>query len=66
MPMNKKTGRGRPRFKGGVRIMLHLTEDLVSALNKRQEENPGVKRSVVLREALKLGLIRKGRITDKQ
>lgn len=66
MPMNKKKGRGRPKFEGGTRIMVHLTEDLVLALKKRQAENPGVKRAVLLREALKLGLIRKGRTTDRQ
>ena len=62
--MNKKKARGRPKFEGGTRIVIHLTQDLVLALKKRQAENPGVKKAVLLREAIKLGLIRRSRTTD--
>ena len=59
--MNKKKGRGRPKFEGGARIILHLTAELVEALKNKQAENPKVKRAVLLRNLLRAQLLPPGK-----
>ena len=65
MPMNKKKGRGRPKFEGGARIMVHLTAPLVEALRKKQLENPKVKRAKLIRNALRAQLLPPGKRREK-
>ena len=65
MPMNKKKGRGRPKFEGGIRIMVHLTSSLAEALKKRQLENPKVKRAKLIRSLLRAQLFPPGKRREK-
>lgn len=59
MSMKKKQGRGRPMLEGegGVRLMLHVTPDLLEAINEKtkaeKEKKPKIKRADVLRTALR-------------
>jgi hypothetical protein len=59
MPMKKNQGRGRPMLEGegGVRLMLHVTPDLLEAINERTKEaklkDSKKKRADVLRTALR-------------
>ncbi len=59
MPMKKKPGRGRPMLEGegGVRLMLHVTPELLGAINEKtkaeQLKDPKIKRADVIRTALR-------------
>lgn len=59
MTMKKKPGRGRPILEGegGVRLMLHVTFELLEAINAKtkeaKEKKPKTKRADVLRTALR-------------
>ncbi len=58
MSMKKKQGRGRPILEGegGVRLMLHVTQDLLATINERTKveklKNEKIKRADLLRYAL--------------
>jgi hypothetical protein len=59
MSMKKKQGRGRPVLEGegGIRLMLHVTSELLEAINEKtkaeQVKKPKTKRADVLRAALR-------------
>ena len=58
MTMKKKRGRGRPVLEevGGVRLMVHVTEEMLAAMNERARvehlKDPKVKRADLIRFAL--------------
>ena len=59
MSVEKKKGRGQPRLDGrrkGKRIMLHITRDLLGAIEARtklaQIKDPKTKRADIIRNAL--------------
>ena len=59
MSMKKKQGRGRPVLEGegGIRLMVHVTQELLEAINEKtkaeQVKNPKRKRADVIRTALR-------------
>jgi hypothetical protein len=72
MSMKKKQGRGRPILEGegGVRLMLHVTPELLEAINEKtkavKEKKPKTKRADVLRTALRAYFFPEGkrRVSD--
>ena len=58
MTMKKKPGRGRPKLEevGGVRLMVHVTQEMLAAMNERAKvehlNDPKVKRADLIRFAL--------------
>ncbi|MBN1106587.1 MAG: hypothetical protein JXL84_24510 [Deltaproteobacteria bacterium] len=49
--METRKGRGRPKL-GGMRIVLHLTPDLVDALAEAKERNPRISRTELIRMSI--------------
>ena len=58
MSMKKKPGRGRPMLEGegGVRLMLHVTPDMLATIDERtrveKQKDGKIKRADLLRYAL--------------